>query len=31
MEIGPKDGHPNKLGHIYIADKLYEHITKNNL
>jgi len=31
MTVGPKDGHPNKLGHIYIADKLYEHITKNNL
>lgn len=31
MTVGPNDGHPNKLGHIYIADKLYEHITKNNL
>ncbi len=31
MTVGPKDGHPNALGHIHIADKLYEHITKNNL
>ena len=31
MTIGPKDGHPNALGHIHIADKIYEHIQKNNL
>ena len=31
MTIGPQDGHPNALGHIHIADKIYEHIQKNNL
>jgi len=31
MEIGPDDGHPNAAGHIYIANKLYQHIQKNKL
>lgn len=31
MTVGPKDGHPNKLGHEHIAEKMYEHIQKNNI
>lgn len=28
MTIGPLDGHPNALGHQYIAEKYYEHYKK---
>ena len=28
MTVGPLDGHPNALGHQYIAEKYYEHYKK---
>jgi hypothetical protein len=28
MKVGPKDGHPNALGHQHIAEKFYEHYKK---
>jgi hypothetical protein len=31
MTVGPNDGHPNKIGHEYIAEKMHEHIQKNNI
>jgi hypothetical protein len=29
MMVGPKDEHPNGLGHQHIAEKFYEHYQKN--